>query len=156
MKARRTWWIGIAAAIAAVGALIHVAAIFGGAPWFEFFGAPPQIVASARAGTWLAPVGSLVIAGLMLVCCWYAAATLGLFRKPPLHRTGLATIAGLCLLRGLSALPLAVFRPELITTFEMIASVVWFLAGLGFAVAFRAARAGANISSKPTPLRGAT
>lgn len=124
----------VAAAIAAVGAMIHIAAIVGGPSWFEFFGAPPAVVASARAGTWLAPVGSLVIAGLMALCAAYAFSALGRVRRLPLLRLGLFAIASVCLLRSL-ALPLAALRwPQLINTFELVAATVWGLAGLGFAL----------------------
>lgn len=124
----------VAAVIAAAGALIHVAAIAGGPSWFEFFGAPPSVVASARAGTWLAPVGSLVIAGLMALCAAYALSALGHVRRLPLLRLGLFAVASVCLLRSL-ALPLAALRwPQLINTFEVVAAMVWGAAGLGFAL----------------------
>lgn len=124
----------VAAVIAAGGALIHVAAIAGGPSWFEFFGAPPAVVASARAGTWLAPVGSLVIAGLMALCAAYALSALGHVRRLPLLRLGLFAIASVCLLRTL-ALPLAALRwSQLINTFEVVAAAVWGAAGLGFAM----------------------
>ncbi|WIV99065.1 hypothetical protein [Kinneretia aquatilis] len=122
----------VAAVIAAGGALIHVAAIAGGPSWFEFFGAPPAVVASARAGTWLAPVSSLAIAGLMALCAAYALSALGRVRRLPLLRLGLFAIASVCLLRTL-ALPLAALRwPQLIDSFELVAAAVWGAAGLGF------------------------
>lgn len=124
----------VAAVIAAGGTMVHIAAIAGGPRWFEFFGAPPAVVASARAGTWLAPVGSLLIAGLMALCTAYALSALGRVRRLPLLRLGLFAIASVCLLRSL-ALPLAALRwPQLINTFEQVAAAVWGLAGLGFAL----------------------
>ena len=63
-------WIRLAAAIAAVGALIHVAAIPAGPAWYAYFGAPSGVVESAPAGTWPAPVGALVIALLMATCAF--------------------------------------------------------------------------------------
>jgi uncharacterized membrane protein YhhN len=68
MKKSSTRLVYLAAIIALAGVVIHVGAVFGGPSWFAFFGAPPRVVASARAGTWLAPVSALVIATLMMVC----------------------------------------------------------------------------------------
>jgi hypothetical protein len=127
-------WIALAAAIAVAGALIHVAAIPAGPAWYAYFGAPPAVVASARAGTWPAPVGAAVIALLMAMCGWYAGAALGIVRRPPLLRTGLAAMAAVCLPRALILAPLAVTHPELRTTFQVVAAIVWGLAGVGFAL----------------------
>jgi hypothetical protein len=59
-------WILLAAAIAAFGALIHLAAIPAGPSWYAWFGAP---------------VGAIVIAALMATCAWYACAALDLVRR---------------------------------------------------------------------------
>ena len=127
-------WIALAAAIAAMGALIHLAAIPAGPAWYAYFGAPPSVVASARAGTWPAPAGAAVIALLMAACGWYASAALGIVRRPPLLRTGLAAMAAVCLPRALVVVPLAVTHPELRTAFQVVAAILWGLAGVGFAL----------------------
>ena len=133
-------WIQLAAAIAVLGALIHVAAIPAGPAWYAWFGAPPSVVASARDGTWPAPVGAIVIALLMATCAWYACAALGAVRRPPLLRTGLATMAAICLVRALLLPAVAVSHPEVRTTYEAVAAIVWGLAGVGFALGVTAAR----------------
>jgi hypothetical protein len=133
-------WIQLSAAIAIIGALIHVAAIPAGPGWYAYFGAPPGVVAPARAGTWPAPAGALVIALLMATCAWYACAALGTVRRPPLLRTGLATMAAICLVRALLLPALAVTHPGLRNTFEVVAAIFWGLAGIGFALGVRAAR----------------
>ena len=84
MKSPSTCWVYFSAIIALAGVSIHVGAVFGGASWYSFFGAPPSIVASARAGTWLAPLSALIIAGLMGICAAYAGSVLGLVRRLPL------------------------------------------------------------------------
>jgi len=134
-------WVFLATAIAVIGVLIHVAAVFAGASWFEFFGAPPSVVASARAGTWLAPVSALAIATLMGTCAFYGASAVGLVRRPPLQRQGLAGMATVCLVRALLLPVLAVRHPELRNTFEVAAAAVWFVGGVGFAVGFRITKA---------------
>ena len=133
-------WIQLAAAIAAVGAFIHLAAIPAGPAWYAYFGAPPSVVESARAGTWPAPVGAFVIALLMATCAWYACAALGAVRRPPLLRTGLATMAVICLVRAFLLPAVAMTHPEVRNTFEVVASILWGLAGVGFALGVKAAR----------------
>jgi len=144
MKKSHSAWIYLAVAIALFGAAIHLAAIIGGASWYAFFGAPPPIVESARVGTWLAPVSAAVIAGLMALCAAYACSALGLIRHLPLLRPALAGIAALCLLRGLLLVPVALKRPDLLNTFEVVAAIIWAVAGAGFTVGFRASRAAAQ------------
>lgn len=122
--------------IAVAGALIHFAAIAAGPEWYAFFDAPPAVVASAREGTWLAPVSASAIGVLMLVCAGYASAALGLIGKPPLQRTVMLGIAAVCLLRALILVPLAVNHPELRSVFQVVAAFVWGMAGLGFAAGY--------------------
>jgi len=129
-------WVYFAAAISFFGVFIHIAAIFGGPPWFQFFGAPPVIVESARAGTLLAPVGASVIALLMGLCGVAALSALGVLRRLPMLRLLLALIAGACLMRAVSVVPIAFLRPDLMSVFEVVAAILWGSAGIGFAVAF--------------------
>ena len=140
MKTADTAWIYLAVAIASAGVIVHLAAVVGGPSWYAFFGAPPIIVESARAGTWPAPVGAMVIAGLMAICAAYACSVLGLVRRLPLLHPGLACIAMVCLLRALLLVPFALKHPELFNTFEVVAASVWGLAGIGFAVGFLVSR----------------
>lgn len=137
----------LALAISLLGVAIHVAAIIGGPSWYAFFGAPPQIVASAQAGTWLAPVSTAGIAVLMGICAVYASSALGLVRRLPLLRTMLAGIAAVCLLRALVLIPVVFIYPQLINVFEIVAALTWGTAGLGFATGFlmtRSAQAAAR------------
>lgn len=127
-------WLSVA--IAMFGVSIHIGAIFGGPTWFEFFGAPPVVVASARAGTLLAPLGSATIAVLMAMCALFALSALGVVRRLPLLRPMLVLIACTTLLRALSLIPIAILKPSLLSTFEVVASIVWGFAGIGFVAAF--------------------
>ena len=109
-------------------------------PWI--LPARPGMPGSARAGTWPAPVGAIVIAALMATCAWYACAALDLVRRPPWLRTGLAVMAAICLLRAAALPALAVTHPELRNTFEVVAAIVWGLAGAGagFVLGYAAVR----------------
>jgi hypothetical protein len=130
-------WLSVAIAI--FGVAIHIGAIFGGPTWFEFFGAPPVVVASARVGTLLAPLASVAIGVLMATCALFALSALGIVRRLPLLRPMLVLIACITLLRALSLVPIAILKPSLLNTFEVVASIVWGLAGIGFVAAFVAA-----------------
>ena len=156
MKLTGVWLVHLATFIAIAGAMIHVAAVFGGPSWYALFGAPPVIVTSAQAGTWLAPVSALVIAVLMTTCSLYAASAAGLVRRLPLLRLGLVSMAVVCIARGLLLPAAALSHPELLNTFEIVSAFIWFVAGMGFAVGSRISRAKLDNSSKPTLLRGAT
>ena len=101
MKLIRNVWIYLAVLIALAGVVIHLGALWAGSSWFVFFHAPEIFTESARAGTWLAPVGGLVIAGLMGSCGYYAASALGCVPRPPLQRAGLSLMACVCLGRAL-------------------------------------------------------
>ncbi|WP_395005193.1 hypothetical protein [Undibacterium sp.] len=137
MKKSQKIWTYLAGIIALIGVVIHIAAIFGGPSWYAYFGAPASVVQSARDGTWLAPVGALIIAGLMAICSAYAFSALGVIRRLPLLRTGLAGMATICLLRALVLWPLMIRHPELRNLFEIVASIVWGVAGVGFVFGYR-------------------
>jgi hypothetical protein len=140
MKTSSANWAYGTAAIAGLGVLIHLGAIWGGPAWYRYFGAPPFVLRSAQEGTWLAPVGAVCIAAAMGLCGLYALSALGHLRRLPLLRTGLALMAIVCLLRALVLIPLAFSYPGLLNTFEVTAALVWGLAGVGFVQAGRLAR----------------
>ncbi|WDE06309.1 hypothetical protein SG34_005125 [Thalassomonas viridans] len=117
--------------IAAVAAIWHVLCIFGGPSWFAFARAPQQIITSAEQGTLLAPVGTLIVAGLMFACTLFAFSATGLIRKLPLLTPALVTIALLCTVRGLIAVPFFL-TPAGADLWQIIASSVWLYVGICF------------------------
>lgn len=118
-------WIAIASAI------WHLLCIFGGPSWFAFARAPQQIIASAHQGTLLAPIGTIIVAGLMFLCAVFAFSAVGLIRKVPLIKPALITIATLCTLRGLIAIP-TFTNPLAVDVWQIVASTVWFYVGICF------------------------
>jgi hypothetical protein len=118
--------------ISAVGSVIHLAAIPMGAPWLRTFRAPRCVVQSAEQGTLLAPVSALVIAALMALCASYALSALTLFPKLPFLRPALLAIGLLGCLRGIAVVPLFALNWSAVTTFDIIATSIWFVAGVGF------------------------
>lgn len=124
----------LAAAISLFGALIHFLAPWLGPEWYAFLQAPPKVVASAQDGSLLAPASAVAIGLLMLACALYALAGAGLLRWLPFAQMVQGTVAAVCLLRGLLALPYLYKFPDRLWTFDVVASAIWFAAGLGFLV----------------------
>lgn len=122
-----------AGVIASLSAIWHLLCIFGGPSWFAFARAPQAIIESAQQGTLLAPLGTIVVAGLMFACTLFAFSAVGLIRKVPLLKPALITIASLCTLRGLIAIPFLITQTG-IDVWEIVASTVWFYVGICFIV----------------------
>jgi hypothetical protein len=122
----------IAAGIALFAACIHWVAPFVGPDWYDFLTAPRWVGESARNGTAEAPVGAMVIGFLMFSCALYAFSGAGLIHRLPLTKTALVIITSICLLRGLLLLPFFIRVPERLSSFDIVASLVWFIAGPGF------------------------
>ena len=127
-----------------LGGLLHIVALWCGPEWIAFLHAPPSVVESARLGTWLAPVGSLVITALMWLCSLYAFSAAGFLRRLPLLRTGLFVVALVCIVRGLILIPLLMIYPRFllvhIDTFEVVASIIWLAIGIFFALGLHGIR----------------
>jgi len=98
--------------MAFVGAVIHLAIPVGGPDWYLYFGAPPELAAMAKAGSIRPLVFCLAIALVLLVCSAYACSGLGLIRRLPLLRLGLAGIGSALVVRGLAFVPLAIWSPD--------------------------------------------
>jgi hypothetical protein len=137
----RSTWLILAGTSAYFGGLLHVIALAGGPVWIAAIGAPWWVVDSARNGTWIAPVGGLIITTLMWLCAMYAFSGAGLLRPVPLLRTGLLFIALVCLSRGILLVPIILLlHPELIGRigpFETIASLIWTAIGVFFAIGLK-------------------
>ena len=119
-----------AGVIASAAAVWHLLCIWGGTSWFIFARAPIQIIESSQQGTFLAPLGSIAIAGLMFACTAFALSAIGLVRNIAFTRTALIAIATLCIIRSLIIIP-ALIRAD---TWNIIASSVWLYVGVCFLV----------------------
>jgi hypothetical protein len=125
------------------GGVVHIAALVAGPYWVEFLGAPPEIIQSARDGTWLAPVSTLAIAFLLFIWSAYAASVIGLIRKLPFLRLGNAAIAIILILRGLVGIPYFLmldWQSDMQILFHGILSLYVLTMGIGYAAAFFAIR----------------
>ncbi|MBB6544962.1 hypothetical protein [Thalassotalea piscium] len=117
--------------IAIASAIWHLLCILGGPSWFVFARAPLVIINSAHQGTVLAPIATTVVASLMCCCALYAFSAVGTIRKLPLIKPALITIALLCILRGIIAIPRFI-TPSGIDTWQIIASSTWLYVGICF------------------------
>ena len=92
----------ISGSLSAIVAILHLACIYFGAPWYRFFGAGEQMAQLAEQGS-IRP--TLVTSGIVLVLCiWslYAFSGAGVIFRLPLLRLGLIVITSIYLIRGIA------------------------------------------------------
>ena len=119
----------LGAVLSALAALIHMACIYFGAPWYRFLGAGEEMATMAEAGSWTPGIITAGIAAVLGVWSLYALSGAGAIRRLPFVRTALCIITAIYLLRGLAALPVAVLQPEQATAFLWWSSAICL--GLG-------------------------
>lgn len=122
----------IVALIATLTAVAHLSCIYLGASCFQAQMAPTIVVQSAIDGTWLAPIGTIIVSLMFLLCAAYALSGAGILRRLPFLHLGIYTISILCVFRGLTVLPFLFLYPGRVSTSAIIASGVWFVSGLLF------------------------
>jgi hypothetical protein len=122
----------VAALISVSTAVAHMSCIFLGPECFSAQMAPPQVVESARNGTWLAPIGTIFISAIFLIFGLYALSGAGIVRALPLLKLGIYTIATLCIIRGVLPLQLWVRYPEKVNTIVFYTGITWLVTGLLF------------------------
>lgn len=120
----------VGATLSALAALLHVAIIFGGAPWYRFFGAGERMARAAEAGHLRPPLITTGIASILALWSLYALSGAGLIAPLPLLRSGLCLITGIYLLRGLAILPLLTVARSRSTPFLIWSSLVCLGFGL--------------------------
>ena len=130
----------IAAMIATGTAIAHLSCIFLGPTCYKAQLAPPQIVQSAIDGTLIAPVGTVIISSLFLVCALFAVSGAGFIKRLPLLNIALITIAVLCIFRGISTIPASYLFPDMVSVFSIVAGFIWFLTGVLYLYGYRCVR----------------
>lgn len=120
----------VAAALSAVASLLHVGIIFGGGPWYRFFGAGERMARASEAGR-VYPI--VVTAGIALVLAlWsaYALSGAGVIVPMPLLRLALCAITAVYLLRGLVIVPAFVMARDKVTAFVVWSSLICLVFGV--------------------------
>ncbi|WP_222937657.1 hypothetical protein [Spartinivicinus ruber] len=123
----------VAAAIISVAtAVAHLSCIFIGPSCYRTQMVLPEIVQSTVDGTLVAPVSTIVVSLLFIACGFFALSGAGIIRKLPFLHLGLMCISALCVLRGVSTIPLSFLFTEMVSTFSLSAGVIWLLTGMLF------------------------
>ena len=125
------------AALSALAALLHVACIYFGAPWYRFLGAGEEMARMAESGSWTPGIISAGIAAVLGIWALYALSGAGAIRRLPLLRTALCIITGIYLLRGIAVLPVALLQPHQATAFLWWSSAICLGFGLVHLIGLR-------------------
>ena len=123
-------WLVTGAALSAIAALLHLACIVFGAPWYRFFGAGEQMARMAEAGSWRPAIVTAIIAGVLLAWSLYALSGAGVMGRLPWLRTALSAITAVYLIRGLAGFAMPMLMPGRSATFWMWSSAICLGIGL--------------------------
>jgi hypothetical protein len=124
------YWFLLAGILNAAAALAHLACIFGGPPWYRFFGAGERMARLVERGSMRPALITLTITTILAVWSAFALSGAGLIARLPLLRPVLMAITIIYLLRGL-AYPLMVkTMPDRSLAFLRWSSVIVFAIGL--------------------------
>ena len=128
-----------AAVLSFAAALLHIACIFFGAPWYRALGAGERMAQLADAGHWYPTVITLLIASVLAAWGLYALSGAGVLRRLPLRRAALCAITGIYLVRGVVFVPLQAYFPGNSAAFWYWSSGICLCIGLVHLVGLRQA-----------------
>lgn len=117
------WLIG-AAILSGIAALLHVAIIFGGGPWYRFFGAGERMAVAAEAGHAYPAIVTFGIAIVLFLWSAYALSGAGVLPALPFLKWSLVAITAVYLLRGLAIVPLFLLSRARATPFLVWSSLI--------------------------------
>ena len=120
----------IVSVVAFAVAIAHSSCIYFGEQCYSLQMAPELIVESAKAGTWIAPVGAIAASSIFIVIGLYALSAAKIVRRLPLLKPVVLTLSTLFVIRGLLPLQLWIRKPELVSDSILIIGMVWLLCGL--------------------------
>lgn len=124
MNASPNMFLMFAAGLNALAALLHVGIIFGGAPWYRFFGAGERMASAADKGRIYPTIVTAVIATVLATWSAYALSGAVAVLPLPMLRHVLVAITCIYLLRGFAIFPLFIFARAQTTPFLMWSSLV--------------------------------
>jgi hypothetical protein len=124
----------MASALSALAALLHLACIYFGAPWYRAMGAGEQMAQLAESGSFRPTFVTLFIASVLVVWSLYALSGAGVIRRLPLLRAGLIAISAVYLVRGLAFVPFARLVPGRSWDFWLWSSAICTVFGVVHAV----------------------
>ena len=123
-------WLIVGAALSDIAAILHVCIIFGGAPWYLFFGAGERMARASERGNWQPTVVTASIAFVLFVWAAYALSGAGAALPLPLTKVALIGITNVYMLRGLLFIPILVANRQQVTQFAVWSSIICLGYGL--------------------------
>ncbi len=154
MQQARNTYLVCSGLAAAAGALIHIAAIFGGPAWYRFIGATEPIIKLVERGHTFPVVIVLVAATVLFACALYAFSGAGLIPRLPLLRTGLVVITIALLVHGVAFIPAVILWPKAmlgaydgdgINTILVVTNFLCFVVGMAYLLGTRVAWANLSV-----------
>ena len=124
----------LAAALSAIAALLHLACIYFGGPWYRAMGAGEQMARLAEAGSSRPTVVTLFIACVLFIWALYALSGAGVIGRLPLLRSCLSAITAVYLVRGFAFVPLMSVIPGRSLQFWLWSSAICATFGVVHAV----------------------
>lgn len=118
------------AALSALAALLHLACIAFGAPWYRFFGAGERMAQMAAEGHWYPPVATLGVASVLSAWSLYALSGAGAIPALPLTRWALCAITAAYLLRAVAFPLIQPYFPGNSTAFWLGSSAICLVFGI--------------------------
>lgn len=127
----------VGAALSALAALVHLACIAFGGPWYRALGAGERMAQLAESGHWYPSVAAAVIAAVLLSWGAYALSGAGVIRRLPFLRTVLCGVTAVYLLRGVAFVPLMPLFPGNSIAFWLVSSAICLAFGVVHLVGLR-------------------
>ena len=127
----------LGASAAFLTALAHLSCIVLGPTCYSVQMAPPIIVASAEAGTWLAPLATIVISLVFITMGLYALSSAKVIPRLPFRNLAMYTIAFICIVRGILPIQLGVRHPDKVTGIVIAVGIAWLLVGVCYMIGHR-------------------
>lgn len=87
-------------------------------------------------GTLLAPIGTIFVSGLFLLCAVCALSAAKFVKQVPMQRLAIMTISTLCIVRGLATIPIPIVFPDAATPFAKKRRRFMVLSGISCAVGY--------------------
>jgi hypothetical protein len=135
-------WLVVAGLLSCLVSVLHALIIFGGAPWYRFFGAGDAMASSAQRGSIVPTLVTASLCIVFLVWSIYAFSGAGILRPLPFLSPALAGIAAIYLFRGALLVPtlfgivpvrnLPSIKPH--DAFTVWSSLISFGIGLAYAI----------------------
>lgn len=130
----------LGALFSAAAAVLHLACIAFGAPWYRLFGAGEHMAQMAEAGSPKPAIITLGIAAVLATWSLYALSGADVIGRLPFARWVLSIITAVYLLRGVAGLGLAMLAPgERSVAFWWWSSVICLVIGMVYLLGTRQA-----------------